>query len=467
VQDVLGEHQGGPESIAILGATVERRLVAFSDDLTAASINAANTQQDASLRRRTQGVVADTLSDLSVPIEERFGQLDEAIELVNPGPAQANAAQVTGREQIASAVVGKVISQGDVDENGLLIGARTLLESELLREVLSPEVRSGFANRILEVENEVQRTGIEARAEVDGLMVFADEIGLTDPDARRDFFVAFKLGGNVSDKQAASDRLVDSGVIDQELADKNTAGFINFFVPRNVYGEVTGPTIIVDTSQIGEQEPAKEAGDIPVGKAEGAPAQEEAAAAQPEVEEALAAVAPSEVSPEVPAEGKRPPQERTVFETVTGETAVTGVGPAALESLQGILGQVDIQVAEAEQLVLRENLGKVKFIIASLVPNERFPQKQIDFFIEEAGISPGILKDRKSLVASLVAFDRVLAIQEEQALRDSRDRSLPVDTQKDQAEVASKMRNIREILGVPEGLTPEDIEAISAPTKGT
>jgi len=184
---------------------------------------------------------------------------------------------------------------------------------------------------------------------------------------------------------------------------------------------------------------------------------------------ASSAPAPAEAAPAEPEAAEEPlPQDRSIFQTVTGSTAVTGFGPSILEGIQGITGQVGVNVAKAEQLVLRKNMGNMKRTAANtLVPNERFPQVQVDFILKSADFSPEANKDRRTLISSIVAFDASLEKELRQATDDSRDNSLPQKVRIAQAANAAALRNMRTTLGVPEGLTPKDIEAIPEPTKGT
>lgn len=449
---IVANHPGGANSRALLAGQLARRRVQFGDQLAVQNIIASRAQRDASVDRRVAGIVADALNDPGVPIEQRFGQLEDAIKFLDLSPSEARTARADGEEKIASALIGRVISRGEIDENGVLIDARSMLENKELRDVLSPAVRGGFVDRIVNIERAVQSAGLKAQAEIVGLEAVADRLGLSSEDTR-DFILATMTKGKISDKQGALNRMVAKGIVDQDTSDKISAGVFRVVPLRNEFGEVEGAIIVdlTDPSAGNIQVPGQAA---PVTGAPPSPG-------EPSGETQTAAP----TSPGAAAEDL--PQERTLFEIATGDVAVTGIGPAVLETLQKTVGQFGVNIASAEQLILRKNFSNAQRRLAvALVPNERFPQKQVEFIIKSADIDLEALKDRRSLVSSLVSLSTSLRGEEERAAKDGRDTSLPSKVRVAQTGIARAIGNFRESLGVPGGITPEDIEAIGEPEEG-
>ena len=459
-QRLVANHPGGANSRALLAGQLARRRVQFGDQLAVQNILASRAQRDASVDRRVAGIVADALSDPSLPIEQRFGQLEDAITFLDLPPSEARAARADGEEKIGSALINRTISRGEIDENGLLIDARGMLENDELREVLSPAVRGGFVDRIVSIEGAIRKAGLNAVAEISALEAVADRLELSSED-RQDFILGMLTQGKVSDKQGALNRLVGKGIVDQDTSDKISAGVFRVVPLRNEFGEVEGAIIVdlTDPSAGNIQVPGQAA---PVTGAPPSPV-EPSGETQP-VEPAAAL--PQE-QPPAGAPAEKLPQERTLFEIATGDVAVTGIGPAVLETLQKTVGQFGVNIASAEQLILRKNFSNAQRRLAvALVPNERFPQKQVEFIIKSADIDLEALKDRRSLVSSLVSLSSSLRGEEERAAEDGRDTSLPSKVRVAQTGVARAIGNFRESLGVPEGITPEDIEAIGEPEEG-
>lgn len=458
-QRLLDAHPGGSRSRALLEVHLARRRVAFGDQLAVQNIIASRAQRSASVDRRVAGIVADSLSDPGVSIEQRFGQLEDAIKFLDLSPSETTAARADGEGKIASALINRVISRGNIDENGLLIDARSMLENEELREVLSPAVRGGLVDRIVGIESAVRKAGLNAVAEISALEAVADRLELSDED-RQDFIIGMLTQGKVSDKQGALNRLVGKEIIDQDTSDKIAAGVFRVVPVYDGFGNVINAQI-VDLTDPG-------AGNVQVPGQAAPPVAALRSPGEPSVEAAPEQL-PAEPAPEQPtAEAAETlPQERTLFDIATGDVAVTGIGPAVLESLQKAFGQVGVNIASAEQLVLRKNFTNAQRRLAiALVPNERFPQKQVEFIIESADIDLGVFKDRRSLVSSLVSLSSSLRGEEERAARDGNDESLPSKVRIAQTGVARAIGNFRESLGVPEGVTPEMIEAIGEPEKG-
>ncbi|MCH8859514.1 MAG: hypothetical protein IID54_08065, partial [Proteobacteria bacterium] len=260
-QRILDAHPGGAHSRALLERQFARRKVALGDQLAVQNIIASRAQRDASVDRRVAGIVADALSDLSVPVEERvpieqrFGQLEDVIKFLDLPPTEARVALAGGKEKISAALIGQMITRGMIDENGFLINARSMLENEELREVLSPAVRGGLFDRIVNIENGVRKAGLNARDEVVALEAIANELGLTDEESR-DFILATLTKGKISDKRAALDRLVAKGIVDQNTSDKIIGGTLRPVPVYDAFGNVVGAQIIDLTNLGGAQQAA-------------------------------------------------------------------------------------------------------------------------------------------------------------------------------------------------------------------
>ena len=451
MEKILGDYVGSDIGREILANQLNKRFEAFADKLAGESIAAGNAQVDQSMIDATDGIVADMLTNPDFPLEYRFGQLDEKIIFMGLPGERADAARALGRETIGVALLERVITQGDIDDEGLMMAARTLMENPSLREAIPSVKRTAFANRIYEIENTIQRVGIEARVEVAKYGAIADSLGLTG-DAKTDFIIGVMGGGSasVSEKQMALTRLVDAGQMDPNTADKIMSGT---FKVVSVYNEAGDPVnMLVDLSQVGDQGAV-----MPV---------EEVAAELPPEPDAVPELPPAPDA--VPAETTAEPDaDLSIWGIVTGERAVTGLVPAITAAAQGITGQFGVDVAEAELLLLRDTLDHTLIPLATkLVPNERFPVAQVEFVLEKADIETGMGTDRKSLATSVLALNDTVHQLWQQATADSTDPSLPRRVQQAQRQNAGKLKNFMEFLNVPPGTTAADIEALGEPTEG-
>lgn len=305
-------------------------------------------------------------------------------------------------------------------------------------------------------EAEGQAAGAEAFAKAEEQ---ARLLGL-EGDAATDFVTA-TLAPSGGDKAAALERLVGQGILDQDTADKIAAGVLVIRPVLNDTGQVIGNEIF-DLSQIEGQPRAVPS--VPAGAPAAAipSAAPGAAARVPPIEPAVPPT-PTAAAPEV---GEQEPQ--TLWEILTGPTAVTGIAPAVIGGAQRIAGQVGLKIAEAEQQLLRRRFNNSQLALTrALIPaGDRFSQVRIDLIFDKTDIDAEAFKDRQTLASNVVALDQDLSIFQEQAERDADNEDLPTEVRRAQGANAAAFRNFRASMGVPPGTTAEDIEAIPAPTRG-
>jgi hypothetical protein len=66
----------------------------------------------------------------------------------------------------------------------------------------------------------------------------------------------------------------------------------------------------------------------------------------------------------------------------------------------------------------------------------------------------------------MVALDAIIKAEAQQAGIDSQNADLPLEVRKAQAQNATSLNNFRKMLGVPENITPEMVDAIAPPKEG-
>jgi len=460
---ILKEHRGGNTSRTQLQNRLDRRFIGFTDTLAALNINAADKRQQRTINQRVSAITQDVLDDPDVlssedPLEAfrtHSGQLEDEIEFLGLRPEQAAVIRNTGKSQILSSMITALLKNGQTER------VKEILRSDELEGVASPETLRDFFQRVIDFERKKSALDDEspevmAARDVTEARVKANLLGLRGEDAE-DFVMAEVSKGTA--KQQAIGKLQRRGVIDENLAAKMLADVIKVIPLRDEFGNPQG-TIIVDLSESEITAPGISSSTIE---------------AQPgELVESTTptSTTPTSAAPEPtasePTTEEQVPTKRSLFDIVTGDLAVTGVGPAVLETLQGVFGQLGVSIAEPEQLLYRKDLSNARRNLSfALVPNDRFPQNQVDFILDTTDIDPEILKDRRTLLASLVSLDRSLATTQAQAEQDSASNSgLPQETRRIQSANARAIRNFRDTLDVPPGITPEQIKALGEPSKG-
>lgn len=218
------------------------------------------------------------------------------------------------------------------------------------------------------------------------------------------------------DRQAAS-RLVDN--VDSVVADP-----------------VTGTPMLVNRTT-GESRPVTAAG----------PSIAAPTAATPTTAVAPAAAGSGTTRP-ADTEGARPVASlydlaRTPF--------TTGVGPAAAENAQRVLGQVGVNVVSPEFTERRQTFSNFQNdIIRSVINNPRFPVAEQERIRKEINIEPSALTDPQTLVARIRTIDATLRSSLANREREGADTSLPVTVRREALQAANNIRNLLVTLGVPQ-----------------
>ncbi|WP_404379935.1 hypothetical protein [Caenispirillum salinarum] len=129
---------------------------------------------------------------------------------------------------------------------------------------------------------------------------------------------------------------------------------------------------------------------------------------------------------------------------------VTGMFPAIQENLQGVTGQVGIDVAPDGLIENRQTFRTAKNdLVRALSINPRFPVGEIERISREVNIEPGIFTDPRSLRGRMTAVGDYLGRRLANEEAAARDQSLPVETRQNAATAAKDIRNFLDILGAP------------------
>lgn len=276
----------------------------------------------------------------------------------------------------------------------------------------------------------------------------AQELRMTG--ARQDLASLQTLAG----QEAAERRAINSKVIEAYLrgnqpsaretrindmmstynVDRQTASRIVDNVDNVVADPVTGTPQLVNRIT-GESRPVTASGP----SIAGSPASTPTTAAAPTAGSGTAAP---------PTEGARPVASlydlaRTPF--------TTGVGPAAAENAQRVLGQVGVNVVSPEFTERRQTFSNFQNdIIRSVINNPRFPVAEQERIRKEINIEPSALTDPQTLVARIRTIDATLRSSLANREREGADTSLPVTARREALQAANNIRNLLVTLGVPQ-----------------
>jgi hypothetical protein len=129
----------------------------------------------------------------------------------------------------------------------------------------------------------------------------------------------------------------------------------------------------------------------------------------------------------------------------------TGVGPAAAENAQRVLGQAGVNVVSPEFTERRQTFANFQNdIIRSVINNPRFPVAEQERIRKEINIEPSALTDPQTLVARIRTLDTTLRSSLANREREGADTSLPVTARREALQAANNIRNLLVTLGVPQ-----------------
>ena len=150
-----------------------------------------------------------------------------------------------------------------------------------------------------------------------------------------------------------------------------------------------------------------------------------------------------------------PSQGKTLFELADKGT---GVVSGTLAFLSDTVGQIP-GVAIAEQTIDARTRIKTATsdLIRALSINPRFPVGEINRIKEEIQLEPKLFSSSGAMKARMFALDGQLRLRAAQALRDSRDESLPDAIREQQAQNASAVSNFLQTMGVPQTVSVETV----------
>ena len=151
---------------------------------------------------------------------------------------------------------------------------------------------------------------------------------------------------------------------------------------------------------------------------------------------------PSPRSPEPP------PQMRTLYGMAD---RVTGAIPAGQTALQGVLGQVGVDVAPQGLVEDRQMFANATGeLIRALSINPRYPVAEMERIRQEVNISPGVMTDPRTLRERMQAVDASLRVRLRNEQSTAENPDLPVQTRRDASAAANSITNFLQILGVPQ-----------------
>jgi hypothetical protein len=448
---LLDEHTSGDVSRGTLQNALEWRRVGFGDSLSVKNIQATDARISEDYEGRINSVIGDIRSNPDVPLAQRFAEVEQAAAFLGVQGRKAESLIDWGNEQVASAVVSEAFLAGELDEEGYLMGVRELLEDDEIVSKLSGAKQLALWDSVQNVENGLRQAGLEFEGQARGALRVATEVfGLSGEDAQN--FAMLAVGGASGRKSTATERaaqrLVDEGVISQELADKLQIGAAKIVLERDDFGEPTGRSIIIDITTQGTGR-ASGAFTTPAGQA----AETQAGTGQPSL------TAPDGSLKELGV-------DNTLWQYTTGKYAVTGLGPEITAGLQKAFSVLGMNIEPLEAKAGRQAFANAQEeLISSLGDNASY-KHEIELIRKSTNIEPGAFTGRKSLLTAMAVLDADFKRRIARFEADAADTSLPNQVQKDASAMASSMKRFREKLGVPEGITLEDIRNIPDPEVG-
>lgn len=142
---------------------------------------------------------------------------------------------------------------------------------------------------------------------------------------------------------------------------------------------------------------------------------------------------------------------RSLFE-LASVPRTTGVLPAIGEMVQGVAGQVGVNVVPPELTERRQVFRNVQNeIIKAVINNPRFPVAEQERIRREINIEPGAFTDPQTFLARIRTLDGTLRTNLVNRENEAQDTSLPVAERQASLKAANDIRNILAMLGVPQG----------------
>jgi hypothetical protein len=178
-----------------------------------------------------------------------------------------------------------------------------------------------------------------------------------------------------------------------------------------------------------------------------------------------AAPTPAAAPPPAASSAAAPQRPNQTLYELAGTPFTTGVGPSVMSGVQGLLGQVGLNVVSPGLTERRQAFGTAQGeLIRSLSINPRFPVAEMERIRSEVNIEPGVMTDPQTLLARMRSVDTSLRARLANEERAANDATLPVDARRDAATAANDIRNFLSTLGVPQ--TAESPPP-AAPRRGT
>jgi hypothetical protein len=133
---------------------------------------------------------------------------------------------------------------------------------------------------------------------------------------------------------------------------------------------------------------------------------------------------------------------------LAGETA--GILPSIKRTASALTGQIGLPIAEksinaAQQMEIAKN-----DLVRALAVNPRFAEGELKRLSKEISIAPSAFDSSPALRQRMQAINTQLVSKLQNAQRDARDTSLPLDTRKAQASNAQAIKNFLDSLNVPQ-----------------
>jgi hypothetical protein len=120
--------------------------------------------------------------------------------------------------------------------------------------------------------------------------------------------------------------------------------------------------------------------------------------------------------------------------------------------VQGVAGQIGANVVAPEFTERRQAFLNVQNeIIRAVINNPRFPVTEQERIRRELNIVPSMLTDPQTLIARIRALDNTLRTSLTNREREGADTSLPVAARQGARQAANEIRNLLQILGIPQG----------------
>jgi len=238
--EVLSNFQGSQQGRTLLTDRIERRRIAFFDKLAVAKVTAKRTRRSNDLQKGINSVLSSVEQDAAVVangpgapdvvdvFKKHSADLQDQLIFQNTPPDLFRGAVSAGNLAIAKSMIDALIQEGDTTR------AQRLINSERLHDVLPPQARRDFAERINRVERAMQKDDAKiAQAREIAKLELGNSATQDQIDARagqilegsKGFHIIQTTTGDVIgiDPHTGAARVLIEGPSAQELADRAAA----------------------------------------------------------------------------------------------------------------------------------------------------------------------------------------------------------------------------------------------------